>query len=296
MTLFLLIFLLIYGGLHLYMFLKAKSAFAFGAESSIVITSFMVLMIFAPILVRLLEKPGLEPVARLYAYIGYTWMGILVLFFFSSIIIDIFRLLAYLCGLIIRKDLSIITNSTTYHFLIPFFLSITITVYGYFEARNIHVEKVTIKTSKISPEIGKLKIVQISDVHLGVMVGEEKLKNILAKVKKESPDILVSTGDLVDGEMCNISGLIKLLKEINPRYGKFAITGNHEFYAGIEKALDFTKDAGFTILRDEKLTVDGLINIVGVDDPAGKPFGAHNERSEKRVALVASSSKFHLIS
>lgn len=294
MTLFLLIFLLIYGGLHLYMFLKAKSAFAFGAESSIVITSFMVLMIFAPILVRLLEKPGLEPVARLYAYIGYTWMGILVLFFFSSIIIDIFRLLAYLCGLIIRKDLSIITNSTTYHFLIPFFLSITITVYGYFEARNIHVEKVTIKTSKISPEIGKLKIVQISDVHLGVMVGEEKLKNILAKVKKESPDILVSTGDLVDGEMCNISGLIKLLKEINPRYGKFAITGNHEFYAGIEKALDFTKDAGFTILRDEKLTVDGLINIVGVDDPAGKPFGAHNERSEKELLSSLPPANFTL--
>jgi hypothetical protein len=101
MSLFLLIFILLYGGLHSYMFFKAKSAFDFGTTTGIFLSLFMVIMIFAPILVRLLEKPGFEPAARILAYIGYTWMGILALFFLSSIVIDLLRFLIHVGGLII---------------------------------------------------------------------------------------------------------------------------------------------------------------------------------------------------
>lgn len=294
MSLFLLIFILLYGGLHSYMFFKAKSSFSFGITTSIFLSLFMVIMVFAPILVRLLEKPGFEPVARLLAYIGYTWMGILALFFLSSLVIDLFRFLVYVGGFISRRDSSSITHSASYYFLIPFLLSIFITVYGYFEARDIRTEKVTVKTQKIPKEIGKLKIVQISDIHLGVLVGEERLKRILKEVKNENPDILVSTGDLVDGEMCNIAQLVTLLKEINPRYGKFAITGNHEFYAGLDRALAFTKNAGFTMLRGEGLTVAEAINIVGVDDPAGKHSGLFKEISERELLSEFPQEKFTL--
>ena len=167
MILFLLIFLLVYGGLHLYMFLKAKAAFAFGTKISIYVALFLLLMVFAPILIRQLERPGLEYVARVFAYIGYTWMGILVLFFSISIVIDLCRFLVYLAGLITQKNFSILTSITPYHFLIPFLLSIFITTYGYFEARDIRIERMTIRTSKLPKEISRLKIVQISDVIWG---------------------------------------------------------------------------------------------------------------------------------
>jgi predicted MPP superfamily phosphohydrolase len=294
MSLFLLIFILLYGGLHSYMFFKAKSAFAFGMTTGIFLSLFMVIMVFAPILVRLLEKPGFEPVARILAYIGYTWMGILALFFLSSIVIDLFRFLVYVGGFISRRDFSSITHSSQLYFLMPMLLSICITIYGYFEARDIRTEKVTVETHKIPKEIGKLKIVQISDVHLGMLVGEKRLKGILEKVKNENPDILVSTGDLVDGEMYDLTQLVTLLKDINPRYGKFAITGNHEFYAGLDKALAFTKNAGFTILRGEGVTVAGLINIVGVDDPAGKYSGLYKEVSERELLSEFPQDKFTL--
>ncbi|MCK4225244.1 MAG: metallophosphoesterase [candidate division Zixibacteria bacterium] len=295
MILFLLIFLLVYGGLHLYMFLKAKTAFAFGTKTSISLLLFMAIMVFAPILVRLFEKPGVEHVARLIAYIGYTWMGILFLFFSVSIVIDFCRLLAYLAGFVAQKDFSNLTSITPYHFLIPFLLSIFITTYGYFEAKDIRIERMTIKTSKIPEEISRLKIVQVSDIHLGVIVGEEKLKKILELVKKEEPDVLVSTGDLVDGEMCNLTELVGLLKDIKSRYGKFAITGNHEFYAGLDRALAFTEDAGFTILRAEGITVAGFLNIAGVDDPAGKPFGLFKDISEKELLSKLPQENFTLL-
>lgn len=295
MSLFFLMFLLLYGGLHAYLFVKAKAAFSFGTWSSIGVELFLLLMIFAPILVRVFEKPGWEWLGTPLAYVGYTWMGFIALFFFSSIVVDLLRLLVNIGGLIGKRDVSGITHLPLVYFLIPFSLSVILTVYGYFEAWNIRTETLTIKTPKISAEVGRLKIVQISDIHLGIMVGEKKLENILEKVKKENPDILVSTGDLVDGEMFNLSGLIKLLQEVHPRYGKFAITGNHEFYAGLEKALKFTQDAGFIMLRGERYTIPGIINIVGVDDPAGRSFDRSKRESEKELLSPLPKDQFTLL-
>ncbi|MGB8657826.1 MAG: metallophosphoesterase [Candidatus Zixiibacteriota bacterium] len=295
MSLFLLIFLLLYSGLHSYMFLRARAALGFGTTTSIGVLLFMVLMVFAPILARVFERPGLESVARLFAYVGYSWMAILFLFFCISLVVDFGRLLTFLAGAVAGKDLSYLTRMSVYHFLVPLLLSLGTAVYGYFEARDIRTERLTITSAKIPADVGRIKILQISDVHLGVMVGEEKVEKIIQIVKRENPDVLVSTGDLVDGEMSNLSGLIGLLKEVNPKYGKFAITGNHEFYAGLDKALAFTKDAGFTMLRGERLTVAGFLNIAGVDDPAGRSFRTSTQISEKELLSGLPQENFTLL-
>lgn len=294
MILFLLTFFILYGSLHLYVFLKAKAAFVFSAQTSIYLALVMLVMVSAPIIVRLSERTGLEFFARLISYIGYTWMGILFLFVFVSLVVDLYRFIVYLSGFILKIDFPQITLSNKNSFLSILILSALIVIYGYVEARNIRTEKVVIKTSKIPEEIGRLKIVQISDVHLGLIVGEERLKRILKEVKLANPDILVSTGDLVDGQIDNLHRLAKLLKEINPRFGKFAITGNHEFYAGLSRALNFTEKAGFTILRGERLTVAGVINIAGVDDLQGKTLGFFRGGLEKDLLSGLPNEKFTL--
>jgi hypothetical protein len=295
MIMFLLIFLTVYGSLHLYFFLKAKAALGFCMGTGIFLVLFLLLMVFAPILIRMLERPGLEPAARVMAYIGYTWMGILALFFCISILIDLLRFLVWLGGLISAKDLSSMTGATLLHFLVPFLLSIGVVFYGFFEAGDIRTERMTIKTSKLPEEVGRFKIVQISDIHLGVIVGEERLKTILDIVKREKPDLLVSTGDLVDGEMCNMAGLVRLLKEINPPYGKYAVTGNHEFYAGLDRSLAFTEDAGFTILRSDVSTVGGFLNIAGVDDHETERFDASRNVTEKELLAGLAQENFTLL-
>ncbi len=149
------------------------------------------------------------------------------------------------------------------------------------------------KSPKISPESGRIRIVQISDVHLGLIVREDRLRSIAAAVKKAGPDILVSTGDLVDGQISRLNDLAEMLGEITPRFGKFAITGNHEFYAGIEQSLEFTKRAGFTILRGS--AVSGPITIAGVDDPVAKAFGLSSPVSEKELLQTLNGNKFILL-
>ncbi len=295
MEIFLSIFFLIYTAAHLYVFLKARAAFGFGFDVSLPLALLMLVMIISPFIVYYSEKHHQEFIARFMSYIGYTWMGTLFLFVCAAFIIDVYHVIVYLIALLSHEELSYLIPSAKTSFYVPLVFSLTIALYGYFEARNIHTERIDIQTSKLPAGIKRLRIVQMSDVHTGLIIRKWRLKNILDKVKEANPDILVSTGDLVDGQLNSLSGLAEMIKEINPKYGRFAITGNHEFYAGIEHALDFTKRAGFTVLRGEGLTVNGIINIAGVDDPAGKPFGVYKEVSEKMLLSKFSREGFTLL-
>jgi predicted MPP superfamily phosphohydrolase len=273
MALFLITFFLIYSGLHLYLFARVKGAIPLGTGATICLIIFLIIMLLAPFLVRISERYGLENSARFMAYTGYIWMGLLFIFFVVSLILDLYRLFIYAGSLTFPKGFSHLNPSPLLLFIFPALVSLGINTYGYFEAKNPHTEKMTVESARIPENIGKIRIVQISDVHIGIIVREERLKKIVDAIKKADPDILVSTGDLLDGQMNNLAEPTTLLKSIQPRYGKFAITGNHEFYAGLYESIGFIKDSGFSILRDEGTTVAGLINIIGMDDPAGRRFG-----------------------
>jgi len=275
--------------------MKAKAALAFGPGSGICVIIFMLAMVLAPAIVRYSERFGFRLFGRIMAHIGFIWGAVLYLFFSASLVIDLYRLAVYLAGLTIQKDFSPISLSKEYSFFIPLFLSLCISVYGYFEARDIRTERILIKTPKIPIEKDKLKIVQITDVHLGLMVRAERLKLILDKVRAEEPDILVSTGDLLDGQVCNLNGLEDLFSNIRPKYGKFAITGNHEFYAGIDNTRCFIENAGFTFLEGEGVTLAGIINIAGVDDPAGKAMGLTKDISEKELLSTLPREKYTVL-
>jgi predicted MPP superfamily phosphohydrolase len=222
-------------------------------------------------------------------------MGLALLFIPASLLIDLYRSFIFLLRKRSKKGLIAHIASSKLFLFVPFVISILLTAYGYIEAKNLHTERVLIKTSKIPKEIGKVKILQISDVHLGLMIREDRLRKVINEIRVADPDLLVSTGDLVDGKMKNLTNLAELLKETNPRYGKFAVTGNHEFHAGLDQSLDFIKRSGFTILRGEALTVAGIINIAGVDDPTGMRYGLYREVRERDLLTNLPHEKFTVL-
>jgi uncharacterized protein len=279
LSLFLLTFLILYGGMHFYLYRKLSKAFALPLPVTLCISLLMAGMIGAPILVRLTERAGYEQVAVVLAYTGYLWMGFLFLFFITSLVFDCGSLIVRHWASLAGGDISCFQPTARHAFLVAIFVSSGITTYGFIEALAIRTEKVTIKTDKLPLNTDRLRIVQISDVHLGLIVNKGRLQRIVSKIREARPDILVSTGDLVDGQMDSMAEMASQLHELVPRYGKFAVTGNHEYYAGIDQALDFTRKAGFKVLRGAlEDTVEGL-TIAGVDDPAGRSFGigTHSE-------------------
>jgi uncharacterized protein len=294
MILFLVIFTSLYSGLHLYALTKINRAFALGTGAMIIVIVFMATMVAAPILIRQSERMGLEKTAVILSYIGYLWMGFLFLFISAALCMDIYRLLLHFVSFIMKKNLSAFSMTSRAHFFFILLIAAVITFYGWFEALGIKTEHISLKTSKIPEAIGRLKIVQISDVHLGLIVRGQRLAGILKAVKAARPDILVSTGDLVDAQMDNQSRLAEMLREIQPRYGKYAVFGNHEYYAGLERSRFFTEEAGFSILFNQVADVSGLIHIAGVDDRAGSSNTLSGEVTERRILDGLPREKFTL--
>lgn len=295
MTLFLLSFFLLYGGMHLYLFARIRGAFHLSTVGMIGSVIVMIIMVFAPMIVRMSERYGYEAFARFMSYTGYIWMGLLFLFFTISLLFDLYRLLLYTGGFILHRDLSYLRIPPIHALILPLLISLGITTYGYFEAKNIRIERITLTSAKISADIGKIRIVQISDVHIGLIVRNERLQRIVEEIKKQEPDIVVSTGDLVDGQLNNLVEPTRLLQGINPPYGKFAVMGNHEFFAGLSQAVDFMRGAGFVVLRGEGVNVAGVINIAGVDDPIGARYGLTSGVSERSMLSKLSPHYFTLL-
>jgi predicted MPP superfamily phosphohydrolase len=293
MSFFFLTVFAIYGGVHVYVFLRARNAFAFGPGTGAALALFMLVMTLAPFLIRLLERYGYELAARTLSYIAYLWMALIFIFFCSSLLVELVNLVSRIIGWATRAHFTGLLIQPRGSFLLCLGISFVICVYGYFEAKDIRTERIRIETSKLPAGMDRLTIVQISDVHLGLIVRNARLENILAAVKEANPDMFISTGDLVDAQINQLPGLAELLRQVNPRYGKFAITGNHEFYAGLEKALIFTREAGFTILRGEAVS-SGPINIAGVDDRTGVQMGLLRPVSEKALLEALPKDKFTL--
>lgn len=291
---FLIFFLSLYSSLHLYWYGKLRHAFKLGSQSKLMCLVFMVIMVLAPVFTRLLERNHLEMPARWLAYVGYVWMGYLFLFFASGLVLDAYRMM--LAGAVRLFDAGgAFQLSARQAFMVPFIAALGIMSIGFYQALNIKVEKVTLQTPKLAQAIGRFKIVQISDVHLGLIVGAGRLKRIVSLVEAQKPDVLVSTGDLIDGQLNKLSGLTGMLRRIPTPYGKYAVTGNHEFYAGLNEALQITRDAGFRVLRGEGVNIPERISIVGVDDPAGRRMGAIHSVSEEALRSELPGEQFALL-
>ena len=279
MIIFLLTFLFLYGGINYYAFFRADSVFHFSTGIKIVLLIVLAILIGAPILVRMAESRNLEALARVIAYAGYIWMAFVFLFFILNISFELIR-----CLYKFWHPAASPVLLRTPAFGLAALIAAGLVVYGYIDAQRIRVKNLEIATQQIFPGSGKLRIVQISDVHVGLIIKEKRLQLLLDKIRGADPDILVSTGDLLDGELNNVKALAELLAQIKPKFGKYAVTGNHEYYAGIEKSLEFTRQAGFTVLRDEIKQVAG-INIAGVDDITGRRSGIVHENSRLTQAM-----------
>lgn len=297
------IFYSIYGAAHFYAFFKIKSTFQPNTDTTYILSLILIFLAASPHLMHLYSHRGPLIPARIAAYTVYIWMSLLFLFISISIPLEAYNLLIRLTGLMLKENLTGIMLTALPLFFIPVLLSVAFNIYGYFEAKTLHVKRLTVETSKlpvgINPnqeQISKLTIAHVSDLHLGIIHRGKKLKKVLKEIEFVKPDLIVSTGDFLDGEMIRIDHLAEKLRKTPARLGKIAVTGNHEFYAGIKHSLKFMKEAGFTVLRGKGITIQNLINIAGVDDPTrrNKNF-SETTASEREILSKLPSDIFTLL-
>ena len=294
MFLFLIFYFSVYGLLHYYALRKVKSSLNLGKKRTRLLGLFMLLMILAPVLVRVVERAGITGGLHQLAYIAFSWMGLLFIFVSVSVTFDLIRLFRFLFIKLFNTKSTRQPMASAPFFYLSLLLTLVFYGYGLFEAAGLKEEHVVVRSSKIPAEVERIRIVQISDLHLGLFIRERQVEKILERVAAAEPDLLVSTGDLVDGQPNDLRQEAKLLSSCKPPLGKIAVTGNHEFYAGLEHSLNFTVAAGFTILRQQAKRFSHL-TVAGVDDQAVTSF--HQSSNIAEAAFLASlpEKKFTLL-
>jgi uncharacterized protein len=136
-------------------------------------------------------------------------------------------------------------------------------VYGLFNALWIRVRRVTIRLPNLPASWRGRRAVLLSDLHLGNINRAGFCRRVVRLAARLEPDIVFIPGDLFDGSHAHLDGLIAPLRDLKPPFGMFFSTGNHEEFHDPAEYLDAIRRAGIRVLRQERVTVDGL-HILGL--------------------------------
>lgn len=138
--------------------------------------------------------------------------------------------------------------------------------YGIWSAYHPQLKYITVKMNDLPPAWKSKTIVQISDVHLGLVLGAGFLDGVVKQINSVQPDAVFITGDLFDGMDGRLDTLVKPLDDIAAPDGTYFVTGNHETYLGVNEALSALQKTRVKILDDKMISIDGM-QIVGVGYP-----------------------------
>ncbi|MFA5480193.1 MAG: metallophosphoesterase [Candidatus Muiribacteriota bacterium] len=276
---FLFSFIFIYGSFQVYFYYSLNRAYHLAGLSKAGVIIFLLFMLFGIMITRFIKTYN-PMIAAYFSYITYSWMPISLMFLFYGGLTDFLNIFYKL--------------SNQKRFLIPLIITIVLFVYGHFEARNIKINQVEITSSKI-PAGKEYRIAQITDVHydlLHVFFNEKKMFELIDEI---NPDILVSTGDLVDGLWFGVEKTTERFSQRN-KYKKFAVTGNHEFFFDFEYTIEKTEKFGFEILRQKTVNIDEYLSVSGVDDITIKRFSPEkNTYSSEPLVADLDKNKFNIL-
>jgi uncharacterized protein len=140
-------------------------------------------------------------------------------------------------------------------------------IYGLAEARYFRTVRIDIITPK---HLGRdIKVLFFSDLHLGMLIRKGRLGRIVRTASEEKPDAIIIGGDLYDTSPENVRWSEPLLGRLPSIAPTFMITGNHEFFHGVEDCARTLSDLGIRTLRGDTVKVKDLpLSISGIDDPS----------------------------
>ena len=145
---------------------------------------------------------------------------------------------------------------------------------------------VDITLGKLPPSFDGFSIVQITDVHIGNTIGEAFVKTMVDRVNEANPDLIAITGDLVDGPLRSLQAAVEPLRDLRAKQGVFFVTGNHEYYSGVESWLPHLRSLGIRVLRNEREAIDVAghgFDLVGIDDHSSHRWRGHGPDLERAL-------------
>jgi len=224
------------------------------------------------------------PVSRLlsrqaetvFAFVIFSWMGLVLLMLVVFMATDVLWLLMKLAPpeplhdparrLVIQKAFGLAALGAT-------------GLLGVFSLWNglrpVKIKPLTVTLNRLPKSLDGLRIAQITDLHLGPIIDGKWLRQVVEKVNALKPDLIVVTGDLADGSVDELGSQVISLAALAAPLGVFFITGNHEYYYGVEPWCAHVARLGLRVLRNERVSIavgNDAFDLAGVEDWGGRTF------------------------
>lgn len=259
---FFILMIIVVGGINFYVFNRLLSLMPQATLPRIALIVFGITIVsafFANFLLMRTEVPSWLA-APLYQ-VGTAWFFISFYLFMAVLLVDILRLVRVFSQ-----------GGLFYHHWAGFGIVVgvvaVIMIAGYLKYENKERVELNLTVDKNGGTALPLKIVALSDLHLGYNIRRGEFERWAKLINKENPDIVLIAGDLIDNNVTPVyeEHVEEVFAQIKSKYGIYAVPGNHEYISGMKKSREFLEKAGIHLLRDKAVLVDNSFYIVGRDD------------------------------
>ena len=273
-AIFLALFSLILGMLHFYLYQRSVYYLQpdlFGQNFlALTFGSLMIVTLLAMPLSRLLPRP----LASIISWIVYPWMGLGLFLITGFFVADLLWICLNIISL--NSSLSLSAQLQKDFGLAVFIFAGSCSAYALWNGlRLVKTNFVKVDLKKLPSELHGLRIAQITDIHIGPILDGKWLQRVIDRVNDLDADIIAITGDLVDGSVLELSAHVAPLANLKAKHGTFFVTGNHEYYSGVDEWCSHLQSLNIKVLRNDHVSLninDNQIHIAGVDDWSSRHF------------------------
>ncbi|GMU04546.1 metallophosphoesterase [Corallococcus caeni] len=150
------------------------------------------------------------------------------------------------------------------------------------------VTELVVRIPRLPRALDGFSIVQLTDLHVGSFIQRRFMDELVRRANALKPDLVAITGDLVDGTVPRLGGFVAALGNLQARYGRFFVTGNHDYSSGAEAWVAHLDALGIPSLRNRHVRIGdagGAFDLVGVDDwHGGRRLGQKGYDLEQALA------------
>ena len=283
---FLTVALAILGGMHGYLWLRLVRDPGLPEPWRRLATALLVLLALAVPLGMFAVRLGSGWVARLFPAVAFGWLGVAFVLFCAVAAIDLMRLALELAGLVgdwVRRAPEPPADPARRVFVARAVAGGAVLVAGGATALALRsatgpaeIHEVPVRLERLPKALSGLVVAQITDLHVGPAIREREVRRVVEQTNALRPDVIAITGDLVDGSVRELGAAVSELSRLRARHGVYFVTGNHEYYSGVDSWLEELRRLGVRVLRNERVEIGdrgASIDLAGVDDWSARGNG-----------------------
>lgn len=262
MIVFFTIVLTIYSLVNIYLYYKGYNALPVLKNNKFIYALCFFLLAVIFIVAKILESRHSSIISDGLNIIGGFWMAFMLYGFLFFVLSDIILLVLRIPGIISGEQILLYRK---WSFIVTVSFSSLLIIGGFINAVIPHIKEYNITINKSAGEVKSLRIAAVSDIHLGSIIRKRSIKKLSGILKEMKPDIVLLLGDIVDGEIGPVlrGDLLQYFSYPDCTDGLYAITGNHEFIGGGSRTIPYIESKGIRVLKDEIVTLDGGIQLIG---------------------------------